>query len=250
MTPRIIDKHALQAREQLIIAKAITLIEQIGIENLTMDKVVANVPFSKGTVYKHFIGKEDLLVAISNQAMKIMSELFGRAMKFNGCARDRMMLINFSYLLYAIINPVLFQTEVCSKAPNVAGKSSEQRIHEQEKLEQKLLGIIYSVIEDATNDNSLTLPVHMDIQQLCFANWSMAYGTIALLSGEVEQCNGRANLIVERELFNQCNLLFDGLQWHPLTKGKGYASELKIILARVFPNELALIKEKGRPLEF
>jgi hypothetical protein len=144
----------------------------------------------------------------------------------------------------------LFQTVICSKAPNVSGKSSEQRIQEQEQLELKLLGAIYSIVEDAVNNKSLTLPEHMNIQQLCFANWSMSYGTIALLSQEVEQCSGRTNLVAERELFNQCNLLFDGLQWQPLTKDKMHCAELRKTLEQVFPAELALIKEKGRELNF
>ena len=80
--PRLLDENALQEREQTIITVAITLIQRLGIENLTMDKVVAQVPFSKGTVYKHFIGKEDLLLAISNHAIKVLSDLFSRAYLF------------------------------------------------------------------------------------------------------------------------------------------------------------------------
>ncbi len=250
MTPRILDETALKAREQKIIDAAISLIAQLGIENLTMDKVVARVPFSKGTVYKHFLGKEDLLLAISNQAINILSSFFWRAFKAEGCARERMLLLNFSYLLYAILYPELFQTAICAKAPNVIGKSSEQRIQEQQQLEMKLLGAIHGIVEEAINNKNLTLPVHMAVQQLCFASWSMSYGVISLLSDEVEQCSGRTDLVVERELFNQNNLLFDGLQWQPLTKDKMYSSALRKTLAQVFPDELALIKAKGRELQF
>ena len=250
MTPRKLEKTDLQDREQQIIDAAIKLIGQQGIEHLTMDKVVAQVPFSKGTVYKHFAGKEDLLLAISNQAIMLLADFFWRAFQFEGCARERMLLLNFSYLLYAIINPELFQTAICGKAPNVSGKSSEERLKEQEQLEIKLLGAIHGIVESAIKDKSLILPAYMDIQQLCFADWSMAFGTITLLSGEVEECSGRTNLIVERELFNQSNLLFDGLQWKPLTKDKLHCSELKGVLEQVFPNELKLIKDKGRDLNF
>ncbi|OUR60987.1 TetR family transcriptional regulator [Colwellia sp. 39_35_sub15_T18] len=250
MTPRILDETALKAREQQIIDAAISLIAQLGIENLTMDKVVARVPFSKGTVYKHFLGKEDLLLAISNQAIGILSSFFWRAFEAEGCPRERMLLLNFSYLLYAILYPELFQTAICAKAPNVIGKSSEQRIEEQQQLEMKLLGAIHGIIEEAINNENLTLPEHMTIQQLCFASWSMSYGVISLLSDEVEQCSGRTDLVVERELFNQNNLLFDGLQWQPLTKDKIYNIALRKTLAQVFPDELALIKEKGRELQF
>jgi hypothetical protein len=173
-----------------------------------------------------------------------------RSYQFEGCARERILLLNFSYLLYAIIHPVLFQTAICAKAPSVLGKSTEIRIQEQERLEVKLLSSIYGIVEDAINSKNLILPAHMNIQQLCFANWSMAYGTITLLSGEVEQCSGRTDLIAERELFNQTNLLCDGLQWQPLTKDKMHCAELRKALEQVFPHELALIKEKGRELNF
>ncbi len=250
MSPRVLDEAALKAREQQIIDAAIELIQLHGVEHLTMDKVVSKVSYSKGTVYKHFDGKEDLLLAVSNHAISILSDLFWRASHFDGCARERMLLLNFSYLIYAILHPALFQTVICSKGQNVYGKSSEQRIKEQEQLEFKLLGAIHGIVDDAIKNNSLTLPEHMDIQQICFSNWSMAYGTITLLSGEVEQCSGRTELVVERELFNQNNLLFDGMQWAPLTKDKDYRTEVNQALQQVFPKELLLIKEKGRELNF
>lgn len=248
--PRLLDENALKEREQKIINVAINLIQKVGIENLTMDKVVAQVPFSKGTVYKHFIGKEDLLLAISNHAMNVLSDLFERAYQFKGCSRERMLLLNFSYLIYAILYPALFQAVICAKSQSVIGKSSEQRLNENDQLQVKLLTPIHGIVNVGLLDDSLTLPDHMNIQQLCFANWSIAYGAITLLSDEVESCSGRTDLIVERELFNHSNLLFDGMGWKPLTKDKKHCTELQIALQRLFPKELALIKEKGRQLNF
>lgn len=248
--PKLIDETALKQRELLIINSAVQLIQQNGIENLTMDKVVAQVPFSKGTVYKHFIGKEDLLLAISNYSIEVLGDLFYRAYQFKGCARSRMLLLNFSYLMYAMLYPALFQTVLCAKSPNVVGKSSKKHINEGERLEIKLMTSIHGIVEEGLNDSSLALTMNMDIQQLCFSNWSMAYGAISLLSDEVEQCSGRTNLIVERELFNLSNLLFDGMAWKPLTKDRSHCEELQIALTELFPEELALIKAKGRELNF
>jgi AcrR family transcriptional regulator len=248
--PKLLDEAAFKERELLIINSAVLLIQKNGIENLTMDKVVAQVPFSKGTVYKHFMGKEDLLLAISNYSMEVLSDLFYRTYQFKGCARSRMLLLNFSYLIYAMLYPALFQSVLCAKSPNVVGKSSEKHINEGEKLEIKLMTSIHGIVEDGLHDNSLSLPLNMDIQQLCFSNWSMAYGAISLLSDEVEQCSGRTSLIVERELFNLSNLLYDGMGWKPLTKDISHCAELKVALAELFPEELAQIKAKGRELNF
>ena len=250
MAPRILDEQSLNAREQQIIDAAIGLIQEVGIEHLTMDKLVARVPFSKGTIYKHFLGKEDLMLAIGNQAIAILSDLFWRAAKFEGCARERMLLLNISYLIYAILHPVLFSAVICTKSQTVYGKSSDERIAEQEKLEEKLMSAIFSVFEDAIENKSLVIPSNMIIQQVCFSNWSMNYGTIALLSTEVEQCAGRTGLIVEREMFNQNNIFFDGLDWAPLTEDKDYNQALNSALQRVFPGELRLMKEMGREFNF
>jgi AcrR family transcriptional regulator len=250
MSPRLVDDQSLITREKQIIDAAVVLIQQLGIENLTMDKVVAKVPFSKGTVYKHFLGKEDLLLSVSNQAISILSDLFWRASLYDGCARERMQLLNMSYLIYAILHPALFKAVICAKSPNVYGKSSEQRLQQQEQHETKLMGAMFGIIEEGIASNAFTLPPHMDMQQVCFANWSMGYGTIALLSSEVDECGGRNGLVVERELFNQNNLLYDGLQWAPLAHERDYGAALRVALQQVFPGELALMKSMGRELNF
>jgi len=250
MAPRILDEHGLLAREQQIIDAAIELIEDAGIENFTMDKVIAKVPFSKGTVYKHFIGKEDLFLAMNNLASLIVSDFFSRAKEFKGCTREKLLLLNFSYLIYAILHPVLFKAMLCSKTSNVYGKSSESRIKQQRQNETKLLSSVYAIIDEAIAQEQLTLPHNMDIQQVCFANWSMAFGSISLLSDEVDECSGRTNLRVEQELINQSNLLFDGLQWNPLAKEKDYSIRLKSVIQQIFPEELVLMKAKGRELHF
>lgn len=255
MAPRVLDEQCLLAREQQIIDIAIDLITDQGIENLTMDKVVANVPFSKGTLYKHFINKEDLFLAMNNRATLVLIDFFQRAKEFKGCTRARMMLLNVSYLLYAILHPVLFKAMLCSKTSNIYEKSSEKRQHDQKQNEFKLLSTVHSIVDDALASEQLTLPKNMDVQQICFANWAMCYGTISLLSNEIEgDCDGRSNLVqelvLEQELINQFNLLFDGLQWLPLSNEQDHLAILTAGLQSTFSAELALLKEQGRMLNF
>lgn len=248
--PKLLDEKALKERELLIIHAAVQLIQKNGIEHLTMDKVVAKVPFSKGTVYKHFIGKEDLLLGIGNHSLTILTDLFYRAYQYQGCARSRMLILSFSYLIYAMLYPALFQTALCAKSPNVVAKASEKAISEAEALEIKLMSSFHGIVEDGIKDNSLKLPSFMDIQQVCFSMWSTSYGVISLLSGEVEECSGRTSLIVERELFNSSNLLFDGFGWTPLAKDKCYLTELKSTFNEIFSSELEQIQASGREFDF
>lgn len=250
MAPKILDELSLKAREQDIIDTTIILIDRYGVENITMDKVVAAVSYSKGTVYKHFLGREDLLLAIGNQAISILYDLFSRAAQFDGCPRERMLLLNISYLIYAILHPALFKSGLCSKSPNVYGKCSEKRIQEQEKLDHQLMGLIVSIVEDAQANKQFSCPIHMGVQQVTFSIWAAGHGTISLLSNEVAQCSGTNGLIVERELFNHSNLVFDGLKWQPFTQDKDYRQSISEALKKVYPSELALMKGMGRELNF
>lgn len=250
MAPKILNEQRLKAREQEIIDATIALIDRFGVENITMDKVVSAVSYSKGTVYKHFIGKEDLFLAIGNQAIAIMHDLFSRAANYEGCPRARMLLLNMSYLIYAILHPALFKSVQCSQSPSVYAKSSEMRRQEKDKLELKLMGVVFGILEEAQANGEFSLPKNMTMQQVSFATWAPGFGIISLLSSDVEQCSGSNGLIVERELFNQMNIVFDGLQWQPLSKDTDHYQSLKTALNTVFPSELTLIKRLGRELNF
>ena len=243
-----VNEEIRDVREQDIMNTAVALIGELGIANLTMDKIVAKVPYSKGTVYKYFSGKEDLLLAISNDSIVMLSGLFSRAAKFEGETRERILLLNFAYLIYATLYPVLFQTVICSKSPNVYGKASAKRLQQQKHLESNLLSISRGVFQEALDNNCLIRPEHMSIEQLCFSNWSTGYGIVLLLSGTVHECNNRSGFVIEQELFNQNNLLFDGLDWRPLSAKKDYRAALNKALEYVFPNELVQLKKKGREL--
>ncbi|MGK2234099.1 TetR/AcrR family transcriptional regulator [Colwellia polaris] len=250
MFPKVLDKADLQARELDIIDATIALIGKSGVENITMDKVVAAVSYSKGTVYKHFLGKEDLFLAVSNHATNIMLDLFMRAAKFDGCSRGRMLLLHVSYLIYAVLHPALFQSVQCARSPYVHAKASEERIAEKDHLEERLMGTVISIIDDAVSAKELVIPSHMTALQVSFSSWSASYGAISLLATEIEQCSGSIGMIVEQELYNQNNLIFDGLQWLPLTKDGNYKATLVKAIKTVFPSELALLKSLGRDFNF
>lgn len=250
MAPKILDEQSLLAREQEIIECALELIKLNGAENLTMDKLVAQVPYSKGTVYNHFSSKEDLLIAISNRALKILSKLFYKASQFSATTRERMYLVSFAYLIYAILHPALFETMLCAKSPTISGKASLQRVTEHDELELEMLSSLFELIQQAIDAGDLNLPPYMTIQQTCFAQWSSSYGVIALLSANESSCKGREELIVEQELFNKSSILLDGLQWFPLSKEVDYKTNLAKSLSQVFSDELQTIEELGRNLNF
>ena len=250
MSPRALDQHSLQQRELEIIEAALSLLEEIDVSQLTMDKLVARVSYSKGTVYSHFSGKEDLLSAIGNHAMRTMVGLFSRAAEFEGNGRERYLGMAFAYLVYALLKPTLFRVALCSKSPSVIGKTSPQRLEEHELLENKLMGLFFSVIDAGIAEGSLTLPPHLNKQQVSFLGWAGGYGTIMLLSDDLDRCGGRHGLYLEREYYNSSNIYLDGLGWQPLSSEYDYRRVIDALMDGRFADEIEEIRSRGRQLVF
>ncbi len=72
-TPSLKEKQR-QEREELIIQAAEEVLLEKGYYETSMDEIAARVGIAKGTIYKHFPGKEDLVLGIFQRDMKTLIE--------------------------------------------------------------------------------------------------------------------------------------------------------------------------------
>ncbi|WP_428623436.1 TetR/AcrR family transcriptional regulator [Sedimenticola sp.] len=243
MSPRIVDTEQRLARERELIETALAIMEQEGTAGLTMDKVVAKVPYSKGTVYNHFCSREDLLTGVCNDGMEALAELFARAIVFQGTTRERLLAVHYAYLLHALLDPTRFMLVISAKTANLIERTSDQRLAAHYELEGRLMSPMLELVDEAITAGELTLPSHMSKQQLVFTNWAGSFGIISLLINSKGKCSGRKGLESQTEVFNHANLLLDGMQWHPLSSERNYASTLQRIQSEIFSEESKLINE-------
>lgn len=241
MSPRKINLQTREQREEELLNAAMKLISEQGVEGLTMDKLVSAVPYSKGTVYGHFSGKEDLLLGLCNRGMAILISMFRRAESFEGATRERLQAWLFGYQLYARLYPMFFMLVITAKSPGVAEKASERQrdkhIQLQAMLSRGLLGLIQQALESGECAN----PLDMTAEQIAFANWSASFGSISLLSKGADECNIRAGLPLEESLMSNVSLVLDGLQWRPLSSEFDYNLTLERIRSEVFADEVAAL---------
>jgi len=249
MSPKVIDEDALQAREQVLLDTALEMITEYGVAALTMDKLVSRVPYSKGTVYNHFSSKEDLLIGLCNNSMKGMLEMFQRLATFDGSSRERMLGIGFAYMLYTYLYPAKFMLVITAKTPSVSEKTSLARQDEHQNLDNKLLGVALEIIEDAVAKGELHLGTNRQPEQVAFSVWAMCFGTIALLSENVERCSARSDLSLEREVVNHANLVLDGLNWLPLSHQTDTGNLIERLKSGPFKPEIELLAEQGRCIQ-
>ncbi|WP_305856634.1 TetR/AcrR family transcriptional regulator [Balneatrix alpica] len=250
MSPKVLDDFTQQQREEAILTEALQLIEELGIGAVTMDKVVARVPYSKGTVYGHFSGKEDLLLALCNRGMAILGELFSRIAKFEGNTRERMQGYHLAYLLYALLYPTHFMLVVTMKTPGFQDKCTPERWQAHELLEDRMMQGAINIIEEAMDLGELTLPPGIPAAFPAFSAWAMGFGTIALLSCHNDMPCGAADISMEQVYMANSTVVLDGLRWNPMSWRQSTAEVFRRLGEELFSAEMTLLQEQGKPLHF
>lgn len=246
MAPRYIDPKALHAREDEILEQALAIISEQGIITLTMDKLVAKVSYSKGTVYNHFSSKEDVLAGLCNRNMRKVKELFSRAISLDLSARDKMTAIGFSYMLSVLLFPQHFSLVMNAKT-ELFEKASQARREEHEQLDDKLFGITHRIIEEAILTKELTLKENVNAQQVSFSLWAMAFGTIGLLLNGEKACSTMTGMMLEDRVIAHGNTVMDGLGWSASTIDQ--KELLDWFKTSVFADEVNQLEQQGIQLK-
>lgn len=243
MSPRILDDSELNAREQRIMEAALAIMSEHGVAGLTIDKVVACVPYSKGTVYNHFSCKEDLLTGLCNRCLSLLQEMFQRAADFPGNSREKMFAVGYAYLLHSLLHPTEFMLVISAKTPSVREKSSQQRCEHSTQLEDGLLNTILKIISAGLASGDLSLQPHLSPAQVAFSLWALGFGTIALLHESLARGTAREEMQIERELVNHSNLMLDGLQWQPYTADFDWQATVVKLKTETFKREMTALTQ-------
>ena len=85
-------------REELIIQAAEEVLQEKGYYETSMDEIAARVGIAKGTIYTHFPGKEELVMAIFTRTMQTFLEGIDRVIETELTPRAKLeALLQFVY---------------------------------------------------------------------------------------------------------------------------------------------------------
>ena len=207
---------AIAKREAELLVIAEKLVCEHGFANFTMDKLTANTNYSKGTIYNHFISKEDLITALCIKSLTAEIELFKQAIEFPGNSREKCLAVLYAYQKHAFEHPILFMCVLSAKTHAVMEKSSQERLEREEQLSKEVTHFCDQLFNDAINDGSLSLRCGITAESYIFATWAMTFGTNALMvsASSVETISRLSNRIAQ---LDNINILLDGMGWLPLS---------------------------------
>lgn len=213
------------AREQLFLSTARRIVREEGVPALTMERVAEYCEYSKGTLYKHFTCREDMLLALCVHSLSAMSGMFSDVLTLPGGSREKVTFLVFAYQLFARHFPEDFELLVESRHVEIMQKATPERAAERERFDQLLRALIAAQIQQAITLGDLTLKAGMTVDEVCFGAWAQSLG-ILLLSSNPHVMKHFDLPDASSVLFNQIQLLFDGLNWKPLSHEYDYSISL------------------------
>lgn len=204
------------AREQLILNTAQKILQQHGFHSLTMERIAAEIEYSKGTVYNHFSSKEEIINAISCRCMNKLIDMFSRAQHYPGNHRERIAAIGIAHSLYAQLHPTEIQNMQMLKSADVREKITVTMQQQMLELEQTVTGIVMDIVRDAINAGDIPATQACVPDSIVLGLWSMGYGSNLLhLSGiPFDQLGMQQPLDM---MWLNSHKLLDSYQWQPLS---------------------------------
>ncbi|MDX8387446.1 MAG: TetR/AcrR family transcriptional regulator [Ghiorsea sp.] len=146
-------REKLELREKEIVEQTIKLLSQRGFLGLRMAEIAKETKYSMGTIYSHFEGKEDLLVACAHSLILDHQLLFDAIEKQPLTAIEKIITVAQCNWQLSMNHPDLIEIDNLSLMPSVWRRATKQRAHELNMIHIELanlfLGIALEAIEQS-----------------------------------------------------------------------------------------------------
>lgn len=214
-------QREIQQREREILRAGLKMLIEQGYLGLRMDQIAALVEYSKGTVYQHFSNKEEIVLALANEALSCRSKLFAHACTMRQKSRERLAAVGAAAEVFVEHFPHFFYVEQVIRVESVLEKTSEERQRVMKSCETKCMSIVSGVVRDGIAHGDLELPPETTPEDLVFGLWAMSTGAFSILasSESLQELGVPCPLIALRQ--NQ-SLMLDGYGWKPLSRDADY----------------------------
>jgi AcrR family transcriptional regulator len=230
-------QREIRDREARILELARDMLLEQGYHGLSMDRIAEELEYSKGTIYQHFSSKEEVLVALANQALEQRLNLFRRAAEFRGRSRERLYAIGLAGQLFVRLYPHHFSVEQVIRLSSVWEKASKKRRDHLRACETHCVGVVSGVIRDALASGDLNLPAGIVPEYLVFGLWSISFGAYSIATTSTTLTEIGIADPFEALSWNYAVLL-DGCGWRPLSTEFDYRASLESIGREVFSAEM------------
>lgn len=175
-------QEKLDTREKLILENAREIVKNDGIFEFKMSSIAKVSKLSIGTLYMHFLSKEDVIIALACEAIKELQCFFIQANELDFTHKQKLLAFTFASHIRRSKENFVCELEQIVTNTSVRNRASKQRTKEHDDLIQKTISIVKSTILKAVKEDKLSLEKEEDIcNNMLFGLWSLSLGSLSIL---------------------------------------------------------------------
>lgn len=209
-------QREIRLREAKILAVARDQILEGGYLGLNMDRIAAQIEYSKGTIYQHFRNKEEILLALVNEALDTRLRMFRVAADVDERPRIRLATIGAAAEAFVEQFPYHFKVEQLVRASSIWEKTSPERRELMQSCERHCMGTVVELVHAGVASGDLELPEGVQPEEVVFGLWSIYLGTQIISHSSDSLADIGITCPTSSLRKNQAKML-DGYGWRPLS---------------------------------
>lgn len=225
-----------QEREARILELARKMLRESGYLGLSMDRIAAEMEYSKGTIYQHFPNKEEIILSLANQALEKRLAMFTKAAAWQGSPRERMAAVGAAAAEFVRLHPLYFAVDQLVRSASIWEKTSDQRRQFMLHCETNCMAILGQIVRDAVGNGDLILGEGLTKETVIFGLWSMNFGAYSIITSS-ETLDQIGLPEPETALWHNQSLLLDGYGWRPLSTEWDYLAIFHQAKEQLFRDE-------------
>jgi AcrR family transcriptional regulator len=243
MTRPLWKQQEVALREAELLRVARKLLLEHGLQELTMDRLAAATPYSKGTIYHHFTSREDVLAALCIEISELRLRTFERAALFKGRSRERAVAVQKGHSIVFRLHRDLWQAEELITQSRFQSKLSPERRAAFDSVEERKFGVYHGIIRDGIASGDLVPPDNLTSQQILIGLMAMSRGLYHIWGSDSLL---RAGIDDPSDLHVKLmGAVYDGLGWRPFSDDWDYDDTVRRVWTEIFPEEHARILAGG-----
>jgi AcrR family transcriptional regulator len=236
-------QQEITAREAELLRIARKVILEHGVHGLTMERLTAATPYSKGTIYQHFRSREDMLAALCVSMGELRIGMFERASRFAGTSRERALAAHKGNSLLFHLHRELWQAEQLISEVHLRAKLSPEHRAAYDSANGRWFNTYLGILREGIAAGELVPPFGLGPEQILIGMLGSVRGLYSIWASDSPVqvwINDSTDLH-----FKLINAFFDGFGWRPYSHDWDYSKTVDRIRAEVFPEEYARLERGG-----
>lgn len=170
-----------QQRIDLILKAAEKVFSIKGMENATVNDVAAVAELGKGTLYLYFTSKDDILFALTHQAIEELYKEFQKAIAKPKKGMEKLRALGGAYMDFCRKHPLKYQLINFYRVQPMTPEDEKQvpNLMQCHAESEKLFGLMIAVITQGMEDK--TISKHIDPFQAALVLWGTTTGIYQLI---------------------------------------------------------------------